>query len=259
MEIPEKFTEVKPANWGSSYGKNGYIPGRPGGYVFSMDDLMKLRTGLYNYTWDGVIDGRDTITLSYSGKEETYVKITDDIQTIFAYVGGSITVTTPETPLSINITRNSIDIGSGGAFGIYSLSDSGERSPAPIVIFSYGNPSADFNANGGSIPQGVWFVYQENSSGEMTMYVNKITTMGGIGSTFKPLWPYEFIEQNPNTLTTDAQTLTDAQKLQARTNIGTVEGTDKEMILSSSTAGSTKKFKITVTDDGTLTATEVTQ
>ena len=35
--------------------------------------------------------------------------------------------------------------------------------------------------------------------------------------------------------------------------------TDKEMILSSSTAGSTKKFKITVTDDGTLTATEVTQ
>ena len=74
-----------------------------------------------------------------------------------------------------------------------------------------------------------------------------------------PLWPYEFIEQNPNTLTTDPKTLTDAQKLQARTNIGTVEGTDKEMILSSSTAGSAKKFKITVTDDGTLTATEVTQ
>lgn len=71
--------------------------------------------------------------------------------------------------------------------------------------------------------------------------------------------PYELVEQNPSTLTMNAQTLTDAQKLQARTNIGTVEGTDKEMILSSSTAGSTKKFKITVTDDGALQATEVTQ
>ena len=33
---------------------------------------------------------------------------------------------------------------------------------------------------------------------------------------------------------------------------------DKEIILASSTAGSTKKFKITVDDSGTLTATEVT-
>ena len=259
VEIPEKFTEVKPANWGSSYGKDGYIPGRPGGYVFSMDDLMKLRTGLYNYTWDGVIDGRDTITLSYSGTEATYVKITDDIQTIFAYVGGSITAIIDGTPKSINIIRDSIDIGSGGAFGIHSLRDSGERTPVPAVIFSYGNPSVDFNANGGIIPQGVWFNYQENLSGGMTGYVNNITVRPSIGDTFKPLWPYEFIEQHPNTLTTDAQTLTDAQKLQARANIGTVAGTDKEMILSSSTAGSTKKFKITVTDDGTLTATEVTQ
>ena len=259
VEIPEKFTEVKPANWGSHYGTNGYIPGRPGGYVFSMDYFMKLNTGLYNYTWDGVIDGRDTIKLSYRGTELTYVKITDEIQTIFAYVGGSITSTVGETSKIINITRDSIDIGSGGAFGIYTLSDSGARSVYPAVIFSYGNPSADFKANGASIPQGVWFSYQENSSGGIDSYVNKITTRGDIGSTFKPLWPYEFIEQNPNTLTTDAQTLTDEQKLQARTNIGTVEGTDKEMILNSSTAGSTKKFKITVTDDGTLTATEVTQ
>lgn len=34
--------------------------------------------------------------------------------------------------------------------------------------------------------------------------------------------------------------------------------TDKKLILSSSTAGSTKKFEITVDDSGTLTATEVT-
>lgn len=33
---------------------------------------------------------------------------------------------------------------------------------------------------------------------------------------------------------------------------------DKEFILASSTEGSTKKFKITVDDSGTLTATEIT-
>lgn len=33
---------------------------------------------------------------------------------------------------------------------------------------------------------------------------------------------------------------------------------DKEIILSSSTSGSTKKFKITVDDSGTIKATEVT-
>ena len=34
---------------------------------------------------------------------------------------------------------------------------------------------------------------------------------------------------------------------------------DKEIILASSTANSTKKFKITVDDSGTLTTTEITQ
>lgn len=33
---------------------------------------------------------------------------------------------------------------------------------------------------------------------------------------------------------------------------------DKELILSSSTAGSTKKFKLTIDDTGTLTASEIT-
>lgn len=33
----------------------------------------------------------------------------------------------------------------------------------------------------------------------------------------------------------------------------------KEIVMSSSTAESTKKFKITVIDDGTITATEITE
>lgn len=39
--------------------------------------------------------------------------------------------------------------------------------------------------------------------------------------------------------------------------LGVVGLTDKELILASSTASSIKKFKITVTDDGTVTATEI--
>ena len=39
--------------------------------------------------------------------------------------------------------------------------------------------------------------------------------------------------------------------------LGVVGLTDTALILASSTAGSTKKFKITVTDDGTVTATEI--
>ena len=39
--------------------------------------------------------------------------------------------------------------------------------------------------------------------------------------------------------------------------LGVVGLTDKELILASSTANSTKKFKITVTDDGEITATEI--
>ena len=39
--------------------------------------------------------------------------------------------------------------------------------------------------------------------------------------------------------------------------LGVVGLTDKEIILASSTPSSTKKFKITVTDDGKITATEI--
>lgn len=46
--------------------------------------------------------------------------------------------------------------------------------------------------------------------------------------------------------------------LSFKDNVLGVEGlTDKELTLASSTAGSTKKFKITVTDDGKITATEI--
>lgn len=83
-------------------------------------------------------------------------------------------------------------------------------------------------------------------------------------------------------LTAGVQTLTDAQKQQARANIGltpvaktdamtqsvgldaetgklwTVPPTGDNIVLASSTTGSTKKFRIAVDDSGTLSAVEVT-
>ena len=70
------------------------------------------------------------------------------------------------------------------------------------------------------------------------------------------------------------QILEDEQKAQARSNIGAVKFWDElenkpfgedadgvltEFVLKSSTPDSIKKFKITVDDSGTITATEITE
>ena len=258
VEIPEKFTEVKPANWGAASGYAGYIAGRPGGYFFTYEELFRLMSHGYTYTWDGVVGDKETITLQYGEEHITYVKVSADTPNILAFAGGQIGFVSSGQTTTQNIKRDFIDIGSLGAVGIYTERNEG-KSGAPMAILSFGNPSFDTNITGDTlIPQGVWFAYEVTASG-VTTYCAEISASSDITKTFHAAMPYELVEQNPSTLTTDNQTLTDAQKLQARTNIGTVEGTDKEMILSSSTAGSAKKFKITVTDDGTLTATEVTQ
>lgn len=257
VEIPEKFTAVKPANWGSAVGYGGYIVGRPGGYFFSYEDLFRLMFHGYTYTWDGVVGDKETITLQYGEEHITYVKVSADTPNILAFAGGQIGFVSSGQTTTQNIKRDFIDIGALGAVGIYTERNEG-KSGAPMAILSFGNPSFDTNTTGDTvIPQGVWFRHEVTAAG-VTTYCSEISASSDITKTFHAAMPYELVEQNPSTLTMNAQTLTDAQKLQARTNIGTVAGTDKEMILSSSTAGSTKKFKITVTDDGTLTATEVT-
>ena len=257
VEIPEKFTSVKPANWGSTGGYAGYIVGRPGGYFFAYEDFFKFMSNSYIYTWDGVVGDKETITLQYGEEHITYVKVSADTPNILAFAGGQIEFVSSGQATTQNIKRDFIDIGALGAVGIYTERNEG-KSGAPMAILSFGNPSFDVNITGDTlIPQGVWFAYEVTASG-VTTYCAEISASSDINKTFYAAMPYELVEQNPSILTMNAQTLTDAQKLQARTNIGTVAGTDKEMILSSSTAGSTKKFKITVTDDGTLTATEVT-
>lgn len=258
VEIPEKFTEVKTANWGSGPEESGYIPGRPGGYFPSFTDLVRVFNGGFVYTWDGVIDGKEVVETSINEQPVQWVKISDDTPPPLLYVNGSAettTVTSEKTSTSAaTFSRKSIVVGIGGIV-LFTVSVSGSNA-FPVVCMSYGNPGFSTEEDD-ILSQGVWFLRSQDESSGRVGYVSRFAPPNNI-TDLPTQMPYELIEQNPSTLTTDDQTLTDAQKLQARTNIGTVAGTDKEMILRSSTAGSTKKFKITVTDDGTLHATEVT-
>lgn len=261
VEIPEKFTEVKPADWGASYGEDGYVAGRVGGYFLTETDFINLMTGSYKYSWDGVIGDKETVDARINQPGEPlsfrYVKVSDETFAALLSVRAHITSinTSNGKPAELEVTRENLSVGMLGAISIDEVS---KENPfrIPLVVISYSNHAlAEMGGTTESFTQGIWFAQNLNNDGTVLGYVSELALSGG----YPPLMPYELVEQNPSTLTTDDQTLTDAQKLQARTNIGTVEGTDKEMILSSSTAGSTKKFKITVTDDGTLTATEVTQ
>lgn len=260
VEIPEKFTAVKPADWGASYGEDGYVAGRVGGYFFTATDFMKLITGSYKYSWDGVIGDKETVDAKINTPGEPlsfrYVKVSDETFAALLSVGAHITSinTSNGKPAELEATRENLSI---GMFGAISIDDVNKENPfrTPLVVISYSNQAmAEMGGTMVSFTQGIWFAQNLNNDGTAKAYVSELALSGRSA----PFMPYELVEQNPSTLTTNDQTLTDNQKLQARTNIGTVEGTDKEMILSSSTAGSTKKFKITVTDDGTLHATEVT-
>lgn len=264
VEIPEKFTEVKPADWGASYGEDGYVAGRVGGYFLTETDFVKIMSGSYKYSWDGVIGDKETvyarINLPGGSLSFRYVKVSDETFAVLLSVGAHITSinTSNGEPDEFAATRENLSI---GKFGTISIDEVNIEIPfrVPMVVISYSNHAmTEMGGTTVSFTQGIWFAQNLNNDGTAKGYVSELALSVESGKAY-PFMPYEFVEQNPSTLTTDAQTLTGAQKLQARANIGTVEGTDKEMILSSSTAGSTKKFKITVTDDGTLTATEVTQ
>lgn len=231
VEIPEKFTAVKPANWGSGAGYGGYIVGRPGGYFLSYDDFAKFMGGLYTYTWDGVVGDKETITLRYGNKPATYAKVSTDTPCILAFAGGEIETVVNGQATTYNISRSLIDVGALGVVGIYVGNEDGSsKSEGPIAILSFGNPSIDPNSRSDTkIPQGIWFLYAADTSGA-TSYCSRLDVSSNIDSTFRAAMPYELVEQNPNTLTTNNQTFTDAQKLQVRTNIGLADDDINKLI-----------------------------
>ena len=259
--IDEKYIAVKPSNWGvpeKDLG-DGYISSRIGGFWGSNNNPWRF---------DGDLTGKEVITVDSDYK---FIKISDDAVPLDYVARGGVSQEDfgSSTGYGISISRSDIKlftdlvgrpITDGDGFIV---KKTGQFTGAPTdkeldLVISVQTPYAMQGEV--KITQGTWFLYKEGSGDTPAHYISGVYwSNGGRNDDHIVRMPYEFVEQHPNTLTTDAQTLTDAQKLQARTNIGTVAGTDKEMILRSSTAGSTKKFKITVTDDGTLTATEIAQ
>ena len=120
-------------------------------------------------------------------------------------------------------------------------------------------------------PTGVYFPIDDNSFSKLIVKVSPKDPNVSITPT-----------HDPDVILSTPQALTDAQKQQARANIGltpvaktdamtqsvgldaetgklwTVPPTGDNIVLASSTTGSTKKFRLTVDDNGTLSAVEVT-
>lgn len=256
--IDKKYLETKPSNWGvptKGLG-DGYISSRIGGFWGSNNNV---------WNFDGDLTGKEVITVDSGYK---FVKISDDavpldyvarggvFQTDFgSSTGDGINISRSDIKLFTDLTGRPITEGDG-----FIVKKTGQFTGAPTdkeldLVISVQTPYAvEGNVK---FTQGTWFLYKEGSGDTPAHYISGVFWSNDGDHIVRV--PYEFVEQNPKTLTTDAQTLTDAQKTQARTNIGTVAGTDREIILVSSSYNSTKKFSIAVTDDGTLHATEITQ
>lgn len=221
--IEEKYLATKPANWGvpvKGLG-DGYISSRIGGFWGSSSAL---------WHFDGDLTGKEVI--APDGSDYKFVKVSDDAVpldyvargTIFQQDFGS------DTSNGINISRSDIElftdlvglpITDGDGFIV---KKTGQFTGAPAdqeldLVISVQTPYA--MEEGVKLTQGTWFLYKAGSGDTPAHYISSIDWgNGGSNGDHIVRMPYEFVEQNPNTLTTEAQTLTDAQKLQARKNIG---------------------------------------
>lgn len=191
-------------------------------------DYIKNRPGGYEesfeITWDGDTTGRASIT--QEGAPVAWYKVSDKILTLNQIVGSTLTTVRNGESYQEVITS---DQTAEYEFGI------GDKDLTIIIATKQGiytidgyETSKTFN-----IPEtGIYFVYMVY--GGVTGYVSSLS------ATIPIPFDDKYI---PDTI---------ARKAELDSRI-----TEKEVILTSSTTDSTKKFKITVNDSGTLTATEI--
>ena len=188
-------------------------------------DYIKNRPGGYEgrfeITWDGDTTGRVSATME--GAPYVWYKVSDKILTMDQIIGGKITFVENGESVQDVITNELL---SEHEFGIM------------ILEFAIISKKSGVYATGVgeiSIPEpGIYFV-----NGSMDDYSILVSSLSNIIA-------YPFDDKYiPDTI---------ARKAELDSRI-----TEKEVILTSSTTDSTKKFKITVNDSGTLTATEITE
>lgn len=121
------------------------------------------------------------------------------------------------------------------------------------------------DTDGNKISKGLWLAFQENTHG-----VAKFNAISSDGKTYEVQFVAATgeadiqrtfgadLDENGNFPQKTMDTAPNADMQIATKKYVDDKISDKELILSSSTVGSTKKFKLTIDDTGTLTASEIT-
>ena len=188
-------------------------------------DYIKNRPGGYEegfeITWDGDTTGRVKMTIEKM--PGAWYKVSDKILTADQIIGGTITVIQNGVSQSLVVTSDEI---TRWDYGV-AIGDSAIMISAKQGIINIGK----YNI---SIPEsGIYFM--SASDDESSLFA----------SSFSNITVHPFDDKCiPDTIVRKAE-------LDSRI-------TEKEVILTSSTIDSTKKFRITVDDTGTIKATEVT-
>ena len=242
VELPETYTQVKQADWSTyenqAFGNTkGCIKNRIGGFIgYSLEEMMGI-----SISFDGNYENKEHYTLIPNiGKQSVLVRALDSPLTKTQLLTRKMTGGIKLTYNGVNYTdvrgevSADIDIGAYVLQAKFTVGDVVQTLPGLISIPF---PTTFNNTIGETIetvflPVGTYWVVQVPSGEGKTNYFTEVNF------SFAPIkqMPSEFLE----------------------TDFSGRDVSAKSVILESSTANSTKKFKITVDDTGTLTATEVT-
>lgn len=242
VELPETYTQVKQADWSTyenqAFGNTkGCIKNRIGGFIgYSTEEMMGI-----SISFDGNYENKEHYTLvPNSGNQSVLVRALDSPLT-------KTQLLTRKNVNGIKLAYNGVDyIGVRGEvsadfdIGAYVLQAKftvGDVVQTLPGLISIPFPTMFNNIIGETVetvflPVGTYWVVQVPSGEGKTNYFTEVNF------SFAPIkqMPSEFLE----------------------TDFSGRDVSAASVILNSSTSGSTKKFKITVDDTGTLKATEVT-
>lgn len=238
VELPEAYTQVKQADWSTyenqAFGNTkGCIKNRIGGFIgYSFEEVQGI-----SISFDGSYEDKEHYTLvPNSGNQSVLVRALDSPLTKTQLLTRRGTKGIKLTYNGVNYTNvggtvvADFDLGTYVLTAKFTVGDVVETLPGLVSVpfpTMFNNPDETV-----FIPVGTYWLVQVPSGGGNANYFT------GVTFSFAPLkqMPSEFLE----------------------TDFSGRDVSAKSVILESSTANSTKKFKITVDDTGTLTAAEVT-
>lgn len=221
--IPQEFLSVKQSDWSAYPGSvlgitEGYIKNRLGGFINSSNANTEL-------TFDGIVEGKEHYQMT---ENITLVKALDFPLTksqISSIQLGSISIVAGGTTYSAKNKSIKLDDSDfmGYVLSVTITTGSGDETTPYLVSCPVGSMVPD---TGAIIPPGTYFIFLSNNSATSYLSAAIVTT--------PPIdrFPSEFID----------------------TDFGSAYVFANGVIIPSSTSGSTKKYRITVNDEGVISA-----